>query len=102
MTDQENYFSNGEGDAYFQRNRAHLETFDPQHDPVARAVDYCSLKPKRIIEYGCALGSRLAWMANSYDAEAIGIEPGSEAIATCEKHGHSINGSLAPLISTLQ
>jgi cyclopropane fatty-acyl-phospholipid synthase-like methyltransferase len=77
---QDEVFRRGEADAWFRRNRAALEAFDPNRDPITRAVAQAELQPRRILEYGCSLGRRLSWLTDHYGASGVGIEPSDEAL----------------------
>jgi SAM-dependent methyltransferase len=78
---QAQVFSAGEGDAWLARNRAHLQGYDLAADPVAAAVAECGLQPRRILDYGCSLGTRLSALCATYGANGAGVEPSAQAIA---------------------
>jgi SAM-dependent methyltransferase len=75
---QKRAFSEGEGDAWFDRNRAKLGRND---DEVKRVVESLQLQPKRILEIGCSNGYRLERLRARFKAECAGIDPSQEAIA---------------------
>ena len=79
-TAQANTFAEGEGDAWYTRNRAHLAAFDLAHDPVARAISATGLKPRSILDLGCSSGTRLAALCRTYSAQGTGVEPSAAAI----------------------
>lgn len=74
-------FSEGEGDAWFARNRAHLESYRAEQDHVARAVAEAGLRPTAILDIGCSLGTRLSALCERYGARGVGVEPSAAAIA---------------------
>lgn len=78
---QATVFAGGEGDAWLARNREHLQHYDLAADPVARAISATGLQPRRILDYGCSLGTRLSALCATYGAHGTGIEPSAQAIA---------------------
>jgi ubiquinone/menaquinone biosynthesis C-methylase UbiE len=72
---QADIFLQSEGDNWLERNRDKLGA----HDPVDRAITYLSLKPKRVLEIGCANGWRLTALREKFGCEITGIEPSTQA-----------------------
>ena len=79
--DQDAVFRTGEGDAWLARNRAHLETYAMDADPLARALAWAGLRPRRILDLGCSLGTRLSTWCDGFPAEGCGVDPSAGAIA---------------------
>ena len=82
--DQTQVFATGEGDAWFARNQNHLEAYDPERDPVARAIHAAGIAPKRILDLGCSSGTRLSALCHRYAAQGTGIEPSVSAVALAQ------------------
>ena len=74
-------FSEGEGDAWFQRNRERLLAFDPQRDMPLRLLRIYDAKPRRALELGAANGARLAALRDEFGSEVVGTELSAAAIA---------------------
>lgn len=77
---QDDAFANGEGDAWYKRNRAHLAAYDLSIDPVARALTAAGLTPRSILDLGCSSGTRLAALCRHHGARGTGVEPSAAAI----------------------
>jgi ubiquinone/menaquinone biosynthesis C-methylase UbiE len=77
---QKDVFLLGEGNAWFQRNKKFTET----DDIVLKAIKFVELScPLRILEIGCADGSRLELLKQCFsDADYYGIDPSEDAIKT--------------------
>jgi len=78
---QKELFLSSEGNAWFQRNSKKLTEVDDT-DIVLKAIKFAELPcPLRILEIGCADGSRLDLLNHFYkDAECYGIDPSADAI----------------------
>lgn len=78
---QANIFLEGEGDAWLERNRHALlcRHTRQQHDPVADMIEQMGIKPKRVLEVGCANGWRLAALRDKYGCEVFGVDPSRQA-----------------------
>ena len=72
---QADIFLQSEGDAWFRRNHARLG----ERDPVFDAIVDIGIKPKSVLEVGCANGWRLAKLRDQYQCEVTGIEPSEKA-----------------------
>ena len=77
---QSTTFAEGEGDAWYARNRAHLSAYEVDDDPVARAITAAGLKPRKILDIGCSSGTRLAAFCRRHMAQGTGVEPSAAAI----------------------
>jgi ubiquinone/menaquinone biosynthesis C-methylase UbiE len=75
---QKTAFSEGEGDAWFERNRTKLGVGP---DEMERAIESLQMRPKRILEIGCSNGHRLEKLRARFNAECVGIDPSQLAIA---------------------
>lgn len=76
---QDEIFISGEGDAYFRRNKDHINhTFET--DMILKLIKRNNLKPDRVFEAGCSSASRLEALRKEYGCECYGIDPSYEAI----------------------
>jgi ubiquinone/menaquinone biosynthesis C-methylase UbiE len=75
---QDTVFSEGEGDAYFERNR---ETYEPAHDPLLGCIAAQSIMPRDVLEVGASRGDRLAELHSRYQANVTAIDPSQAAVA---------------------
>jgi len=71
-------FGEGEGDAWFERNKSKLGVGS---DEIEQAINALQIRPKRILEIGCSNGHRLEKLRVRYGAECMGIDPSQQAIA---------------------
>ena len=85
---QDRAFFEGEGSAWFQRNRDYLiHHWSPSRDWPLRLLDLYHLDPLVVVEVGCAGGHRLAALADpsasgrGYGRTCIGVDASAEAIA---------------------
>lgn len=72
---QADIFLASEGDAWLARNRGNLGAADP----VSEAIEKADIKPRRVLEIGCANGWRLAALRDKYGCEVYGVEPSHQA-----------------------
>lgn len=72
---QKEAFLESEADAWFNRNRDSLGNVDPVTDAIVSAA----IKPRHVLEVGCANGWRLAKLRTMFGCEVIGVEPSREA-----------------------
>jgi ubiquinone/menaquinone biosynthesis C-methylase UbiE len=79
---QRSVFLQGEGDAWFQRNSTGLEKTDASQDIIVKAISFAEIpSPPRVLEIGCADGSRLRNLKTLFnESEFYGIDPSEEAI----------------------
>jgi SAM-dependent methyltransferase len=75
---QTDEFLLGEGDKWFSRNIGGL--WKGQGDVLTNVISSLGLKPKKILEIGCADGWRLDLLAKSTGASGYGIEPSEQAV----------------------
>jgi SAM-dependent methyltransferase len=73
-------FIESEGDAWFARNRDRLG----ERDPVSEMIQDLGLKPKSVLEIGCANGWRLKKLTAAYRCDARGIDPSMAAVEARE------------------
>ncbi len=86
--DQKRLFAEGEGDAWFKRNRG---TFDPQRDPIVSGLLDLGQRPRRVLEIGCADGVRLSLLRETFSAECWGIDPSAEAVRSAKLRDQNLN-----------
>lgn len=72
-------FSPADGDAYYARNKAKLETAIDR-DWALRLIARNGLEPKKILDVGCSTGWRLAELYRRYQAFCMGIDISADAI----------------------
>lgn len=76
---QDKVFLNGEGDAYFERNR-HALCGNWSSDWPLRLINEYHLKPQRVLEVGCMNGWRLAAINATLGCHCLGIDPSPKAL----------------------
>jgi ubiquinone/menaquinone biosynthesis C-methylase UbiE len=101
---QKDIFLQGEGDAWFERNRAAIKQreFDQFHDPVVAAVQRCMscvpVQQGKLLEVGCGEGGRLQWIEQNLGVECHGLDPSEKAVAAaCGRGIHAIQGTAEQL-----
>ncbi len=72
---QKDIFLKDEGDAWFQRNLGDLGKSDPVTDAIVNA----GIKPKYVLEVGCANGWRLDKLRTIFNCGIMGVEPSMKA-----------------------
>ena len=75
---QRTAFSEGEGDAWFERNKGKL---DGGPHEMEQAIEALQIRPQRILEIGCSNGYRLEKLRARFGAECTGLDPSQRAIA---------------------
>lgn len=87
---QNQIFIQGEGDAWFNRNRSHIQTVEKikQSPDVSYLID--TLTPHRdrinkVLEIGCSNGVKLEAICSSLNAIGTGIEPSIDAVSEGNK-----------------
>lgn len=73
---QQTIFLNGEGDAWFDRNKSKEVAIDN----VTDAIVACGIIPTNVLEVGCGTGWRLNALKNMYPCSVSGIEPSQKAV----------------------
>lgn len=92
------FMEGGEGDAWFTRNLDKLG----KHDPVTDAIVNAGIKPKYVLEVGCANGWRLDKMRKIFNCGIMGVEPSMKAgIAAAQLRVpvHQMTASCLPVTS---
>jgi SAM-dependent methyltransferase len=79
-THQGHAFANGEGDAWFARNRDHLCTFDSETDLPLRLLSLFQVRPKRALEVGCSNGARLHALSEHFGTSVVGVDVSEAAV----------------------
>lgn len=77
---QDDYFLKGEADAYFNRNSRKLSNVKKDEDFIFSSIVRMNIKPKTVLEVGCANGFRLNWLNQDYNCRVVGIEPSKQAV----------------------
>jgi SAM-dependent methyltransferase len=78
---QADIFLNGEGDAWFIRNKDRLGI----RDPVSDIIEQVRITPTNVLEIGCANGWRLAKLRDRYGCKVLGVEPSMAACIEAAK-----------------
>lgn len=81
---QSDVFLSGEGDAWFHRNKAKLGKRDPVSDLLGLLP---LIRPKRVLEVGCANGWRLKKLQATYGCRVSGIDTSADAVAEAVENG---------------
>lgn len=85
MSSQKEIFSQSEADAWFQRNRSAYEAEPKSDDGLARMFSVAGIRPRSVLEIGCANGFRLDRLQAAFGCECSGIDPSPAAIADGRK-----------------
>jgi len=87
VTNQSDTFLEGEGDNYFRRNQATLDSVAATWGKVSSEIDWVcqALSPfkskiQSVLEIGCADGLKLERICNLLDANGSGIDPSKLAV----------------------
>lgn len=80
MNSQMDAFRHGEGDAWFARNRAGIEAWDPERDEPLQMLRRHGIEPKRAIEIGASNGYRMAALQQRHPCDAWAVDPSQAAI----------------------
>ncbi len=83
---QRTIFLNGEGDAWFRRNRALVEQRQ-QDDLLVRGLENLGISPRNVLEVGCGLGQKMQALRDAFDCSCTGIDPSKEAVAYAQNNG---------------
>lgn len=93
--DQRDIFLSSEGDKWFERNQQ-VYSDETHKDNVIEFIQSQHLSPKRVLEIGCASGSRLQKLNQLFGAECVGVDPSAAAI----NHGKEKYPKLSLFIGT--
>lgn len=74
---QKEVFIAGEGDEWFERNRASLSA----NNPAVELLKQIELLPKKILEVGCSNGFQLNRFREEFGCECFGVDPSPKAIS---------------------
>ncbi len=74
-------FADGEGNAWFERNRERILAFDPASDMPLRMLRIYDAKPRRALAIGASNGARLAALRDEFGCEVVGTDLSSAAVA---------------------
>lgn len=77
---QDRIFKKGEGDNWFTRNKEALKAANIKNDIIVRMMDYLGIRPRKILEIGCANGYRLHYLKTKYRCDCTGIDCSKAAI----------------------
>ena len=85
------HFLFGEGDAWHDRNPLEMETvrFAADIITITKALDGVKNDIEKIVEIGCADGTKLKILCETFDAKGFGIDPSLKAV----EHGNSKYGN---------
>ena len=100
MIKQKDVFLQEEGNAWFDRNHATIQSrdLDQYHDPVIFAVQRCMsslpLNEVKLLEIGCGEAKRLQWIKKNLGIDCYGIDPSEKAVATAQSRGvHAVRST---------
>jgi len=79
LINQAREFFEGEGDAWFERNKSRLR-IDPNVDGPISILNTVGLLPEHVLEIGATNGYRLEWMRQNWGSQCAGIEPSKAAV----------------------
>src|ERR1700730_10140493 len=82
MMSQDAVFSEGEGDAWYERNR---HSYQGGCDPIIRTLVSQKISQRNILEIGASRGASLAELQQYYQANATAVEPSEAAVADWRK-----------------
>tara|TARA_R110002126_G_scaffold25583_14_gene87561 strand:+ start:2209 stop:2916 length:708 start_codon:yes stop_codon:yes gene_type:complete len=79
---QDEHYLSAEADAFHERNHASNDphTLRPYKRRILDRLDKVAIKPKRMIEFGCAYGDLLNHYAVDHGTEVFGVEPSAKAV----------------------
>jgi len=78
---QDDLFLKGESNKYFQRNFDKIINTTRKTDDFYSSFLKMNVKPKSVLELGCANGFRLSWFKEDFNCDCLGIESSTLAIA---------------------
>jgi ubiquinone/menaquinone biosynthesis C-methylase UbiE len=83
---QDAIFQGAEANRWWQRNADVLHDQSRiDNDPVLRILLKREMKPRKVLEIGCANGWRFGELEKRYDCECVGIDPSVEALEDGKK-----------------
>jgi ubiquinone/menaquinone biosynthesis C-methylase UbiE len=85
MKTQKDIFTEGEADAWWQRNRAGLAQFDANRDVVIRHLRPYLRPGMSVAEVGCSMAGRVAGLVQLTGGVGFGIDPSPGAIVEAKK-----------------
>lgn len=80
MSKQSETFYQGEGDNWFLRNSKASKSFNPENDPICRAVKSYIKSGDVIAEVGCSFPKRLSYLSKCSGVSGYGVDPSAKAI----------------------
>lgn len=102
MSKQKQIFLEGEGDAWFVRNKSGVDKRSMESDPLFSILRRImpgrkeqAVTPWRVLEIGCSNGNRLKNIARYFGASVHGLEPSAEAVAEARLHGLDVKRGTA-------
>ena len=80
---QDRYYLDVEADAFHARNHADSDprALRPHKQRILERLARAGVRPRKVIEFGCAYGDLLNHFAVEHDAQAFGVEPSGRAVA---------------------
>lgn len=87
---QDTIFLNGEGDAWFNRNKDRLKKSETKNPIFGQLLDL-KISPTRILDVGCAGGDMLEQLRNQLGCECYGVDPSLDAIKNGTKRYSKIS-----------
>ncbi len=96
MIKQKDIFKKSEANAWFHRNKKshHLCEADWLNDDIVNFIKQNMIKPKEVLEIGCANGKRLHILHSLYKINGTGIDPSIDAIEDGKKRYSNFNFSV--------
>lgn len=98
---QDRYYLDREADAFHERNHrdADPSRLRPHKEAIFARLERVGVRPRKVLEFGCAYGDLLDRYAVRYGAEAHGVEPSGKAVAlglaAYEGRARLVRGTLA-------
>jgi len=78
---QDEIFTAGEADAWFERNAPGMRARDDaSRDPILRVLQQYGVRPRKALEIGASIGYRMHLLADVFGSEATAIEPSVKAV----------------------
>lgn len=81
MAEQDRVFAQGEGNAWWQRNKEALLEWDPQADRCLQLLEQFGVEPRSVLEIGAANGYRLHYLHLLHHCRAVGVDISKDAVA---------------------